>query len=68
MVNNKIYINKNMKLKNNEDRKARIKALKSKSDGAGKGDKPRPITSKYWDNYDAIDWSFNKSEYKIKGK
>ena len=54
-----------MKLKNDEDRSARIKALKSKSYGAGKGDKPRPITSKYWDNYDAIDWSFNKTEYKI---
>ena len=45
-----------MKLKHNDDRKARIKALKSKTDCAGKGDKPRPITSKYWDNYDEIDW------------
>jgi hypothetical protein len=45
-----------MKLKHDDDRKARIKALKSKTEGAGKGDKPRPITSKYWDNYDDIDW------------
>ena len=45
-----------MKLKHDDDRKARIKELKSKSVGAGKGDKPRPITSKYWDNYDQINW------------
>jgi hypothetical protein len=57
--------NENMKLKNNDDRN---NELKSQSVGAGKGDKPRPITKKYWDNYDEIDWSFNKSEYKIKGK
>jgi hypothetical protein len=57
-----------MKLKNDDNRKARINELKSQSVGAGKGDKPRPITKKYWDNYDEIDWSFDKSEYKIKGK
>ena len=45
-----------MKLKHDDDRKARIKELKSRQDGAGKGDKPRPITKKYWDNYDEIDW------------
>jgi hypothetical protein len=60
--------NKNMKLKNNDDRKARINELKSQSVGAGKGDKPRPITKKYWDNYDEINWSFNHSSYKIKDK
>jgi hypothetical protein len=30
--------------------------FKSKSE-AGKGDKPRNISKKYWDNYDQIDWS-----------
>lgn len=50
------YNFKTMKLKHDDDRKARIKELKSRTDGAGKGDKPRPITSKYWDNYDQIDW------------
>ena len=46
-----------MKLKHNDDRKARINELKSRPVGAGKGDRPRPITSKYWDNYGEIDWS-----------
>ena len=50
------YNFKTMKLKHDDDRKARIKELKSKTEGAGKGDKPRPITSKYWDNYDQINW------------
>ena len=45
------------KLKHNDDRKARINELKSRPVGAGKGDRPRPITSKYWDNYGEIDWS-----------
>jgi hypothetical protein len=45
-----------MKLKNSEDRQARINQIKSKTTGAGKGDKPRPVTSKYWENYDSIDW------------
>lgn len=45
-----------MKLKNDEARKARIKELNSRTDGAGKGDKPRPTTKQYWDNYDLIDW------------
>jgi hypothetical protein len=45
-----------MKLKNSEDRKSRINQIKSKTTGAGKGDRPRPVTSKYWDNYDSIDW------------
>jgi hypothetical protein len=27
-----------------------------KTSAAGKGDSPRPITKKYWENYDAIDW------------
>ena len=49
-------IKKPMKLKNAEDRAARIQSVKSRTTGAGKGDKPRPITSKYWDNYDQIDW------------
>lgn len=30
--------------------------FKSKSD-AGKGDKPRNISKKYYDNYDQINWS-----------
>jgi hypothetical protein len=29
--------------------------FKSKSE-AGKGDKPRSMGKKYWDNYDEIDW------------
>jgi len=45
-----------MKLKNSEDRSARIQSVKTKTQGAGKGDKPRPVTKKYWDNYDQIDW------------
>jgi hypothetical protein len=45
-----------MKLKNADDRTARIQSVKSQSTGAGKGDKPRPVTSKYWDNYDQINW------------
>jgi len=45
-----------MKLKNSEDRARRIKEVKSQSSGAGKGDRPRPVTKKYWDNYDLIDW------------
>lgn len=49
-------IQKPMKLKNAEDRAARIQSVKSKSTGAGKGDRPRPITSKYWENYDQINW------------
>jgi len=27
----------------------------NKSD-AGKGDKPRSVSKKYWDNFDQIDW------------
>lgn len=45
-----------MKLKNAEDRAARIQSVKSKTTGAGKGDRPRPVTKKYWENYDQIDW------------
>lgn len=45
-----------MKLKNAEDRAARIQSVKSQTTGAGKGDKPRPVTSKYWENYDQINW------------
>lgn len=52
-----------MKLKHDDDRKARIKELTSRTEGAGKGDKPRPITKKYWDNYDEIDWK--KKQYRI---
>ena len=33
----------------------------SKSD-AGKGDKPRSISKKYWDNYDEIDWKKKKND------
>ena len=33
----------------------------SKSD-AGKGDKPRNISKKYWDNYDQIDWKKKKKD------
>lgn len=63
-----LQLSTTMKLKNDDNRKARINELKSQSVGAGKGDRPRPITKKYWNNYDEIDWSFNKSEYKIKDK
>jgi hypothetical protein len=27
-----------------------------KTSSAGKGDSPRPVTKKYWENYDLIDW------------
>jgi hypothetical protein len=27
---------------------------------AGKGDRPRNISKKFWDNYDEIDWSTHK--------
>ena len=39
--------------------------FKSKSD-AGKGDKPRNISKKYYDNYDQIDWSKKKNESEVK--
>ena len=39
--------------------------FKSKSD-AGKGDKPRNISKKYYDNYDEINWSKKDNEQKIK--
>jgi hypothetical protein len=35
--------------------------FKSKSD-AGKGDKPRNISKKYYDNYDQINWNKKKSD------
>lgn len=37
----------------------------SKSE-AGKGDKPRNISQKYWDNYDQIDWSKKANGKKTK--
>jgi hypothetical protein len=39
--------------------------FKSKSD-AGKGDKPRNISKKYYDNYDQIKWKSKKDESKTK--
>jgi hypothetical protein len=39
--------------------------FKSKSD-AGKGDKPRNISKKYYDNYDQIDWNKKKNDNKAK--
>lgn len=39
--------------------------FKSKSD-AGKGDKPRNISKKYYDNYDQINWSKKKNESEVK--
>ena len=39
--------------------------FKSKSD-AGKGDKPRNISKKYYDNYDQIDWNKKKNDDKTK--
>ena len=44
-------------MKNADDRTSRINEVKSRTSGAGKGDRPRPVTKKYWDNYDQIDWS-----------
>jgi hypothetical protein len=35
--------------------------FKSKSD-AGKGDKPRNISKKYYDNYDQINWDKRKND------
>jgi hypothetical protein len=35
--------------------------FKQKSD-AGKGDKPRNISKKYYDNYDQINWNKKKSD------
>jgi hypothetical protein len=35
--------------------------FKSKSD-AGKGDKPRSISKKYYDNYDQINWHKRKND------
>jgi hypothetical protein len=46
-----------MNKQTSETRTSRINEVKSRTSGAGKGDRPRPITSKYWENYDAIDWS-----------
>ena len=39
--------------------------FKSRSD-AGKGDKPRNISKKYYDNYDQINWSKKKDDNKAK--
>jgi len=39
--------------------------FKSKSD-AGKGDKPRNISKKYYDNYDQINWDKKKNDNKTK--
>jgi hypothetical protein len=39
--------------------------FKSKSD-AGKGDKPRNISKKYYDNYDQINWDKRKNDNKAK--
>jgi hypothetical protein len=39
--------------------------FKSKSD-AGKGDKPRNISKKYYDNYDQINWGKKKNDNKTK--
>jgi hypothetical protein len=39
--------------------------FKSKSE-AGKGDKPRNISKKYWDNYDQINWSKKTNGNKTK--
>ena len=39
--------------------------FKSKSD-AGKGDKPRSISKKYYDNYDEINWRKKSNEQKNK--
>jgi hypothetical protein len=39
--------------------------FKSKSD-AGKGDKPRNISKKYYDNYDQINWDKKKNDNKAK--
>jgi hypothetical protein len=39
--------------------------FKSKSD-AGKGDKPRNISKKYYDNYDQINWDKRKNDNKTK--
>lgn len=32
--------------------------------GAGKGDKPRNISKKFWDNWDLIDWKKSKNSNK----
>ena len=39
--------------------------FKSKSD-AGKGDKPRNISKKYYDNYEQIKWNKKKDDNKAK--
>ena len=39
--------------------------FKSKSD-AGKGDKPRNISKKYYDNYEQINWNKKKNDDKTK--
>ena len=43
----------------------RSSLFSSKSD-AGKGDKPRSIGKKYWDNFDQIDWGRKKEQKKTK--
>lgn len=46
------------------DKKESIFTSKSE---AGKGDKPRNISRKYWDNYDQIDWSKKQNSNKQNG-
>jgi len=43
----------------------RTSLFSSKSD-AGKGDKPRNIGKKYWNNFDQIDWGRKKEHKKTK--
>jgi len=42
--------------------KDKSKSIFSDKSPAGKGDKPRNISKKYWDNYDEIKWNSKKKD------